>query len=46
MKDFKVNKLELAKLMENSDLDELAEYIEELVNYAYNEGYDDAFDTL
>lgn len=46
MKDFKVDRVELAKLMEDIDVNELAEYIEELVNYAYNEGYDDAFDTL
>lgn len=46
MKDFKVDRLELATLMENSDVEELAEYIEELVNYTYCEGYHDAFDTL
>lgn len=46
MKDFKVDRLGLAKLMENSDVEELAEYIEQLVNYAYNEGYDDALNAL
>lgn len=46
MKDFKVDKLGLAKLMENSDVEEIAEYIEDLVNYAYNEGYDDALNAL
>lgn len=42
MERFTVDKHNLKLLID--DIDELASYIEELVNWAYDEGYDDGYD--
>ena len=42
MERFTVDKYNLKLLID--DIDELASYIEELVNWAYNEGHNDGWD--